>query len=399
MIAVATTAATTRRAPQVKLTEHVKGWVAKIGGKVVWLAPLHSPDLAMSRYIEKREAHNAGVTIKTEPADKTPIDAIANLYLAAREHDRDRGKLRPRTFAEYERALQDCCDFFGGATAIGAIAPANWESYRIDLEKRLDAHSRARQMSAIRAASRWAFESERIDRPFRFGQSFKPPAEAEFRKARRDAGKRLFTAAEVKAVLKHAPAPLRCMFLLAINCGFGNTDLASLPVAAIDFKKRLIDFDRVKTDAARVCVLWPETVDALRKVIDGERSTPRSEADAGLVFLTDHGCRCVRDHFDANGKLTSTTDTVSNEWCKFLRRLRQRKKPINIARSFYDARRTFSTIADNMVPRDEPAKDLMMGHVPKRAEKVSRGYVQEIAVGRLKAISEHVRRTLRVGGR
>ena len=70
--------------------------------------------------------------------------------------------------------------------------------------------------------------------------------------------------------------PLKAMVLLGINCGFGNTDCANLPLTALDLDRGWLNYPRPKTGTNRRCHLWPETGAALRNV----------EINAGSI--TDH---------------------------------------------------------------------------------------------------------------
>jgi hypothetical protein len=45
------------------------------------------------------------------------------------------------------------------------------------------------------------------------------------------------------------------MFLLAINCGFGNDDCDRLPRSAVDLDAAIIDFPRPNTGIPRRCPL------------------------------------------------------------------------------------------------------------------------------------------------
>ena len=40
--------------------------------------------------------------------------------------------------------------------------------------------------------------------------------------------------------------PMKAMILLAVNCGFGQTDVACLPVKALDLDGGWVDFPRPK---------------------------------------------------------------------------------------------------------------------------------------------------------
>lgn len=75
------------------------------------------------------------------------------------------------------------------------------------------------------------------------------------------------------------------MTLLGINCGYGNTDNARLPLSDVDLDGGWVTFPRPKSTILRRCPLWPETVVALRTAIDKRQKSKRPEFD-GLVFLT-----------------------------------------------------------------------------------------------------------------
>jgi hypothetical protein len=67
---------------------------------------------------------------------------------------------------------------------------------------------------------------------------------------------------------------LRAMVFLGINCGFGNADCGHLAKANVNLDAGVIDFPRPKTGVVRQCVLWPETVVAVREALEARR-TPK----------------------------------------------------------------------------------------------------------------------------
>jgi integrase len=201
---------------------------------------------------------------------------------------------------------------------------------------------------------------------------FKRPSKKDFRVQRARQGPRLFTAGEIRRMLDAAGVQLRAMLLLAINAGFGNSDCGNLPLSAVDLGKGIIDFPRPKTGLPRRCVLWPETVEAIKKAL-ANRPEPKKEEHAGLVFLT----RC------GDSWHTGTTDgPLSWETSKLLRKLgingRHRL-------GFYCIRHTFRTVADEA--KDQPAADFIMGH---EVPHMSAVYRETISDARLKAVTDHV---------
>jgi len=98
----------------------------------------------------------------------------------------------------------------------------------------------------------------------------------------------LFEAGEVRRILEAADPVMQAMVLLGVNCGFGNTDVASHPRSAIDLERGWVEFPRPKTEINRRVPLWPETVDILRAAIE-IRPAAKDPEDDDLCFLTTRG--------------------------------------------------------------------------------------------------------------
>jgi hypothetical protein len=75
------------------------------------------------------------------------------------------------------------------------------------------------------------------------------------------------------------------MILLAINCGYGNADVGTLPLSAVNLAGGWVNYPRPKAAIDRRAKLWPETIAALKAAIAG-RPVPKDRADARLVFVT-----------------------------------------------------------------------------------------------------------------
>ena len=177
----------------------------------------------------------------------------------------------------------------------------------------------------------------------------------------------------------HRKPQLRAMVLLAANTGFGNTDLSSLPVKAVDLEKGWVDFPRVKNATPRRVPLWPETVAAIREWMP-MRPKAKDPKDSGLLFLTCRGARWVRV-----GKSGASCDMLGMEFSKVLRNLKLKRHGL----SFYAMRHGFETVAGETT--DQVAVDAIMGHSPKGMAGV---YRERISDDRLVAVTEHVREWL-----
>jgi integrase len=222
-------------------------------------------------------------------------------------------------------------------------------------------------------------------RPVKTGKQFRGPSKKTLRQQRAQNGKRTFEADEIRKILDAAGPQLKAMVLLGINCGFGNTDVATLPVSALDLDRSWVDFPRPKTGIPRRCPLWPETVAALNVAIT-RRTAPKNPEHAERVFITNHGNAWVEvactPQEDGTLKVCAD-DAVSKAVRKLLRRL-----DINGKRNFYALRRGTETVGSN-TSRDQIAVDAIMGHVDPGGAMAAT-YRERIDDNRLLAVTNHI---------
>jgi integrase len=253
------------------------------------------------------------------------------------------------------------------------IGPDDFAPLRNKMAKRWGPHRLAKLIQYTRCLFKFALDDEMIPTPVRFGPGFKRPSKKVLRLNRAEQGPRLYTAEEVRKLLDAAGVQLKAMLLLGINCGYGNGDCGSVPLSALDLEHCLIDFPRPKTGIPRRCLLWPETVAALREAL-ANRPQPKHETDALLVFITSKGGSWNKD---------TSTNPVSQETAKLLRSLKINGRK---GLGFYTLRHVFRTVADES--KDQPAVDYIMGH---ESGHMSTVYRERISDARLKAVTDYVR--------
>ena len=230
---------------------------------------------------------------------------------------------------------------------------------------------------------RYAYDTEMIDKPIRFGPAMKPPGEKVLRRAREEArrthGAMMFSPAEIHTLLAKSRPAMKAMILMAANCGFGNTDLATLNRSEVDLDRGWVDHPRPKTGAARRCPLWPETVAAFRKVYQARRE-PSNSAYADRVFLT-------VGNGDAFVRMTpsGSQDIIGAVFRKTLIRAGIHRP----GKAFYCLRRGFETVAGET--GDQVAVDFLMGHLTGDMASI---YRQGISDDRLRAVVDHVHQWL-----
>src|SRR6266545_1460270 len=362
--------------PDFPLTAHPAGvWCKKIRGKLHYFGPWDDPDGALAKYLEQKDALHAGRTPRPDPEALTVKD-VANAYLNAKKQALAAGKLSPRTWADYKSIMDVLVSGMGKGRLVADLAPDDFAALKSKLSKRNGPARMSTVVQVIRCAFKHLYESDLIDRPVRFGPAFKRTAKKVLRLHRAKQGAKLFTADEVRRLIAAAGIPVKAMLLLGINCGFGNSDVGNLPLAALDLKAGMADYPRPKTGLPRRCPLWPETIAAVKEAL-ARRPEAKKEEHAGLVFVTKYGQSWAKS--DSCGPLVLETR-------KLLKRLGINGR----ARlGFYTLRHTFRTVADEA--KDQPAADFIMGH---EVDHMSSHYRETISDARLKAVAEHVRRGL-----
>ena len=218
---------------------------------------------------------------------------------------------------------------------------------------------------------KWGWESDLLKSPVKLGPDFKGASKRQIREQRNAVGKKRFEASELQTLLKAASTSMRAMILLAVNCGYGNTDIATLRETHI--VKGWIDYPRPKTAVPRRAPLWPETEAAIADVIQ-QRPKAANQQDVGLVFLTSHGSAWVRPGIQSNDEIS-----------KAFRKLLNRTELYRLGRTFYGLRHTFATIGDDA--RDSVAVASIMGHADA---SMTANYRQRIEDARLRAVTDHV---------
>ena len=388
--------------PSFPLTPHNNGqWCKKIRGKVHFFGVWEDPDAALENYLRVAEDLHAGRQPQqgTISADGPNVKQMCNQYLTYQLHRAESGEISIRWFESCRTVVEDFARFMEPGRLLSNLRPDDFFQYRQKLHRRglashkgLGVHALIRAVTVVRGMLKYAYESDLIDRPIKYGKGLERPSAALKRKSRKASeqvnGKRLFEADQIRAMLKAAGISLRAMVLLGINGGFGNTDCARLPITAVDWERALIEFDREKTGVERVVPLWPETIEALRRALTN-RPEPIDEEAGRLLFLTAFGRPWVRETVRRSPeneiKRVIPVDSINQEFDKLLKKLGFKRKGLG----FYALRHTFRTWADEV--RDQHAIHRIMGHTIPGMSGI---YVEEISLDRLRAVVNHVREKL-----
>lgn len=365
--------------PDFPLYAHSGGqWAKKIKGKMRYFGTWANPEAALAKYLAQRADLLAGRIPR--PMSATPsgptMRKIVNWFLNSKRLRTETGELTQATFGGYYDACKRTILFFGADRPVSDLRPDDFEGLRGAVGKKLNATSLGNFINRVRILFKYAHDQDLIDRPIRYGQSFKRPSAKAIRVERNKKGSRMFEADQLHAMLKEATRPMKAMILLGMNCGFGNNDCATLPIEALDLKRGWLDYPRPKTAVLRWSPLWPETVEALREVL-AKRREPAEEY-ASLVFITKRGLPWSK---------ATSDNPVTKEMVKLLKKLKFNRPGLG----FYALRHTFLTIAEGC--RDQKAVEFIMGHAPE-ARDMSAHYREEFAETRLRHVTDHVHKWL-----
>lgn len=306
------------------------------------------------------------------------VKALCDEFIKSKERKQDAGEIGQRSVTEYEEIARIIRAEFGDGRLVDDLRPADFGALRARMAKRWGPVRMCNSITRVKSIFKYADDNELIERKVRYGSEFDKPDKAVLRKHRAETGERMFDADTIHKLLAAATPTMKAMILLGVNCGFGNTDCAELPMSALKLDTGWVRFPRPKTGIERRCPLWPETVAAIRDAI-ADRPAPRGGKTEGLVFLT----RLGRSHANATEK--SHTNNVTHAFTKLLRKVSVHKERIG----FYALRHTFRTIADDT--RDHVAINLIMGHTDPTIAEV---YRERIEDDRLVAVTERVRHWL-----
>jgi integrase len=351
-----------------------KRWAKKVRGKLHYFGPWDDPQGALNRWLAVKDDLLAGRTPRTTGEGFTIRD-LCNRFLTEKQDLVNTGELSPRTFRDYK----DTCDIivkaFGKGRVVSDLTTDDFRQLRQTMNKTRGHVSMGNTIQRIRTVFKFAYDSELIDKPVRFGPHFRRPSAKAIRQDRNENGQKMYEPDEIHKMLAAASPQLRAMVLLGINCGFGNDDVSTLPLAAVDLKNGWVEYARNKTAVRRRCPLWPETMTAIRKAID-TRPTPKVEEAEGQVFVTKYGKSWHKDTPD---------NPISKQMRKLLDSIGFHKKGVG----FYALRRTFETIGGERI--DQVAVNAIMGHVDI---SMAGQYRERISDERLKAVTDTVHKWL-----
>ena len=332
----------------------------------------------MAKYLDQKDDLYAGRTPRSANQVGLTVRELVNKFLTAKKVRLDQDDLAQRTFLAYWKIGEKILNEFGRNKLVSELRAEDFDQLRLKFAIGVGPVTLSNLIRLTRIVFKYGYDADLIDKPVKTGPGFKPPSRKTVRTEKQSKPLRLFEAAELRQVIEAASIDMKAMTLLAINCGFGNTDCANLPITALDLAGGWITYPRPKTAVMRRCPLWRETLVALKAAIASRPKAKRPEFE-GLVFLNARGVPFVRQSMSGN-----FTDSLSRLFALLLKDVGIKRENLN----YYAVRHSFETVAG--ATRDQIAVNSVMGHAAASSD-MSSHYRERIDDDRLKAVTDHVR--------
>ena len=176
------------------------------------------------------------------------------------------------------------------------------------------------------------------------------------------------TPRQIGSLLKACDPVDKAIVMLGLNCGLGNTDIATLQLADVDLEAGTISNNRRKTDSARDFALWPETATCLKAYLKKHRGKhPRTEDIAKLFFIGHKGMPMVWDVVNDDGRI-KRIDAVKNRWDRLCDRA---GVDLPYGAGFYILRHTYATMIGQL-SHDLREVQAAMGHLTIQQQQTYR---------------------------
>jgi integrase len=203
---------------------------------------------------------------REEPTDMS-VDHHVRRFLDKKLVEVEAGVITSGRYESYRCEIEAFREWFGAKSAIGGISATTLDDYLTHLQKQvalkdIAAKTAAGRLNTVKQFVRGLWEIELIELPRNMDSrkmKISVPAPR----------KRIIPLKDVKKLLKAAGGRVQLYLLLMLNCGFSQTDIATLRHDEVNWKTGRIRRKRGKTSRHdRVpevdYPLWPETARLLR---------------------------------------------------------------------------------------------------------------------------------------
>lgn len=224
-----------------------------------FFGPWDDPQAAVNLWLDQKDDLLAGRKPQVSEEGLT-VRSLVNQFLESKEALVENGELTRRHWEDLRLTGIKLAKTFGRSRLVTNLQPADFEKLRKDYSKTHGPTTLTNDIGRVRTFFNWAYKQGLLDRPVVFGEGFQKPSRRIMRRERNKKGPKMFTARQIHTMLAKTNPQLRAMILLGINCGLGNHDCATLPLAALNLQSGWLTYPRPGFWRPRIAVFCNEHV-------------------------------------------------------------------------------------------------------------------------------------------
>ena len=356
--------------PDFPLFAHQRGyWCKKVKGKLVYFRRWNDPQGSLEDWLDQKDDLLAGRTPRAKRAGELTVRDGINLFLSAYEKQCEADGLSRGNFTEKYKALKLFANELGDRYFTD-LRSDDFTELKIRLKDGRGCAVLRRDIKHVKHCCAWLYEEDHLERPIKYGRSFRPPSQDEELAERNERGLRFIPREVLLEILTRLSPHLRAFCLLAINTGLNPVDIATLKKSRIDLKEATLSINRKKSKKPINASLWPETISAVKAAIASQPKTKHT-----TLFVTDK-------------RRNWTAAKIGKDWRAELEAM-DMWEPL---RAFAILRNTYRTVAGSA--KDKTAINATMGHAAKSIGEVRYEAFLFDEKQRLEAVAETVRQWL-----
>jgi hypothetical protein len=206
--------------PDYPLYAHASGqWAKRIRGTIHYFGKWADPQAAWEKYAREKDDLYAGRTPSVN-GDAFTLRELVNHFLTREKRKVATDEITERTFQDYLDNCKRVLKVLGKNTHVESLRPTDFAKLRADFAKTHGAVTLWGDVSRTRVLFNYA--AKNFDIRVNYGDSFEKPSRRVLRRVRQQKPRRVFTAPELRAIIKAAGQPLQAMIYLGVNCGLAT---------------------------------------------------------------------------------------------------------------------------------------------------------------------------------
>lgn len=335
-------------------------WRKQIDGKMRYFGSVNPKSVNRSYKDAERKYYQFLIDRERNNGVETAIQNLtvaefAEKYLESEYARYARGEITAVWFEAVRCHISDFAQRVNEGKRLRFLSELDLEQYRNETlllpksdktGRKISTHTARARLSTVKQMTKWGYQTKLIETLPRNLDGFS-------KVKHKTVEVQTFSRKEIELLYTNANERMKCWMLLALNCGYGQKDIADMRVGEISLMSRRIRRNRSKTKVLTDHKLWPITIELLKQ-------TGRFEAGLNeRVFLSRFGRPLVSEDY-RNDKLLRS-DGIRTMFEKL-----RMKVGLEAGRGFYTLRKTAATEIERIDPL---VTEMFLGHVERGMKK------------------------------